>query len=165
MHHLIGKTFRHYRSGVYEGKFVFEEDGLRWFEVDPQTRVELKSIPFEPSMKESLFDFGALEKNLAEFARTKWEGETVTLEDGTRYNRYLPYTGLVDGEERTAYLWAQRGEPPIMDVVTLDGKIIAFIMPGRISSEMLILEGYERLTPWTKYEDPRLSKAEYGIRP
>ncbi len=164
-HNLIGKTFFHYRSGVYEGKVAFDSKELQWAAVDPQTRVQLKYIPFEKHMKESLFDFAELYENLADYANAAWEGEKVTLTNGKRYNRYLTFTGPVDGKQTTSQLWAQRGEPPVMDVVTLDGKVIAFIMPGRISSEMLILEGYEAVTPLTKYQDPMLSKAEYGIRP
>ena len=162
-HNLIGKTFSHYRSGVYEGKFVFDQKKLQWCAVDLQTRVPLKYIPFEKQMKESLFDFVKLYENLANYANASWQGEKVTLSSGTRYNRYLPINGMVAGKAVTAELWAQRGVP-VMDVVTLDGQVIAFIMPGRISSEMLILEGYEAVTPLTKYEDPVLSKAEYGIR-
>lgn len=164
-HHLVGKTFNHYRSGVYEGQFIFDAEQLLWCAVDPQTRMQLKYIPFERQMQQSLFDFVALYENLADYASVDWQGQTVVLPDGTRYNRYLPFTGIVDGKEVTAQLWARRGAPPIMDVVTLDGQIIAFIMPGRISSEMLIVNGYEAVTPFTKYDDPLLSKAEYGIRP
>lgn len=165
VHHLMGKTFSHYRSGVYEGKFVFDQKGLLWCAVDPQTRVQLKQISFEKQMKESLFDFVKLHEGLADYANASWEGEQVTLPNGTRYNRYLPYTGLVEGREITATLWAQRGRPPVMDVMTAQGEVIALIMPGRISSEMLILEGYEAATPLTKYSDPLLSKVEYGIGP
>lgn len=163
-HNLMGKTFSHYRSGVYEGKFIFDEKRLKWCAVDLQTRVELKEIPFEKQMKESLFDFLKLHDSLSNYANASWTGEKVTLPSGKRYNRYLPFTGKVEGKEVTAYLWAQRGEPPVTDVVTLDGKVVAFVMPGRISSEMLVLEGYEAVTPLTKYDDPMLSKAEYGIR-
>lgn len=164
-HYLIGKTFSHYRTGVYEGKFAFDKKGLQWHAVDPQTRVELKRIPFQANMKESLFDFLKLYENLAHYANACWQGEKVTLANGKRYNRHLSYIGLVGGRKVTAQLWAQRGEPPVMDVVTLDEEIIAFVMPGRISSEMLILEGHEDVTPLTKYKNPLLSKAEYGIRP
>ncbi len=163
-HSLLGKTFAHYRTGVYEGRFIFDAQGLKWCAVDPLTRVQLKEISFEPQMKESLFNFTKLYENLAEYATATWEGEKVVLPNGTRYNRYLSLRGQVKGQSTEAQLWAQRGTPPIMDVVTLGGEVIAFIMPGRISSEMLILEGYEGVTPLNKYADPLLSKAEYGIR-
>lgn len=162
-HYFSGKTFALYRSGVYEGKFIFDPKQLYWCAVDPQTRVQLKYIPFEPSMQQSLFDFVKLYKNLADYGSTTWEGDKVFLPNGTRYNRYLNFRGVVHGEEVEAQLWAQRGAPPMLDLVTLDGQVIAFIMPGRISSEMLILEGYEEVTPLTKYADPFLSKVEYGI--
>ncbi|MDD5708746.1 MAG: hypothetical protein PHR35_22760, partial [Kiritimatiellae bacterium] len=157
---LVGKTFRHYRSGVYEGKFVPDKTGFQWSGVDPQTRVQLKHIPFEKQMKESLFDFAKLHENLAAYAAQDWRGDNVTLSSGTRYNRYLPLSGTLAGREVTAQLWAQRGQPPLVDVVTLDGHVIAFVAPGRISSEILVLEGHEALTPLTKYNDPLLSKAE-----
>lgn len=162
---LLGKTFVHYRTGVYEGRFTFGDKQLLWCAVDPLSRAQLKVIPFEAKMKESLFNFEKLYENVADYANTTWEGEKVLLPDGTRYNRYLPISGIVNGKTVEAQLWARRGAPPIMDVVTLDGEIIAFVMPGRISSEMLILEGYEDVTPFKKYADPLLSKVEYGIRP
>ncbi len=162
-HSLTGKTFTLYRSGVYEGKFVMGPKVLEWHGVDPQTRLQLKRIPFEKHMMRSMLDFTKLYENLSDYANAKWEGDSVTV-SGKKYNRYLPFTGTLDGKEQTAYLWAQRGRPPIMDIVTLDGNVIAFVMPGRTSSDMLILEGHEKLTPFTKYEDPLLSKAEYGVR-
>ncbi len=158
-------TFNHYRSGVYEGQFVFGGSELLWLGIDPQTRMHLKRILFDKGMKESLFDLPALHANFAALSSAAWSGETVTLPNGTRYNRYLAFPGTVDGREATGQLWAMRGEPPIMDVVTVAGTVVAFVMPGRISSEMLILEGHESVTPFTKYADPVLSKAEYGIRP
>ncbi len=162
---LSGKTFVHYRSGVYEGKFTFGAEKLEWCAVDLQTRVELKRIPFEEQMKDSLFDFQKLHDSLGDYAGADWSGNTVTLPGGKRYNRYWPIGGLIGGHFVMSHIWAQRGEPPVMDVVTLDGKVIAFVMPGRISSEVLALEGYEAVTPIDKYSDPMLSKAEYGIRP
>ncbi|MBX3142863.1 MAG: CocE/NonD family hydrolase [Trueperaceae bacterium] len=158
-------TFNHYRSGVYEGQFVFGEKELRWLAVDLRTRVQLKTIPFERGMKESLFDLPALHADFGVFRAADWNGDTVTLPDGTRYNRYLTFEGTVSGAPTTGQLWARRGEPPIMDVVTVDGAVVAFIMPGRVSSEMLILDGYESVTPFTKYADPNLSPVEYGIAP
>ncbi len=163
-HYLMGKTFAHYRSGVYEGQFIFDPKQLLWCAVDPQTRIQLKYIPFKQGMKESLFDLTKLYEGLTDYANTAWEGEQVVLPNGTRYNRYLPFIGVVNGKEVETWLWAQRGAPPVMDVVTLDGQVIAFIMPGRISSEMLIEDGYETVTPFIKYADPMLSKVEYGIR-
>lgn len=158
-------TFNHYRSGVYEGRFVFGGERLLWLGVDPQTRMQLKQIPFETSMKESLFDLPGLHAGLATYLETDWSGDTVVLDDGARFNRYREFAGTVNHQAATGVLWARRGEPPIMDVVTVEGRVVAFIMPGRISSEMLVLEGHESVTPFVKYRDPLLSKAEYGIRP
>ncbi len=159
------KRFNHYRSGVYEGQFDFGSDQLNWLAVDPLTRVQLKTIPFSKEMKESLFDLLKLFGDFPTYSDVAWEGDKVELEDGTRYNRYLTFDGVVHGKEATGQLWARRGKPPIMDIVTVEGRVVAFIMPGRISSEMLVLDGYEDVTPFTKYGDARLSQAEYGIRP
>lgn len=158
-------TFNHYRSGVYEGQFVFGSAELNWLAVDPLSRAQLKTIPFKPDMKESLFDLAKLHTEFDTYLHATWAGETVTVKDDVRYNRYLEFHGDVNGKPATGQLWARRGAAPIIDVVTVDGQVVAFIMPGRISSEMLILDGYESVTPFTKYQDPMLSKAEYGIRP
>ncbi|HLR45860.1 MAG TPA: CocE/NonD family hydrolase, partial [Deinococcales bacterium] len=157
-------TFNHYRSGVYEGKFIFGGEDLTWLAVDPRSRMQLKEIPFTAGMKESLFNLEKLQEEYSTYTQATWSGDRVELPDGSRYNRHLEFTGEVDGQATTGQLWARRGKPPIMDVVTVEGRIVAFIMPGRISSEMLIREGYEHVTPFTKYADPNLSEAAYGIR-
>ena len=161
----MSTIFNHYRSGVYEGKFEFGGDTLNWQAVDLQSRAQLKTIPFDKSMKESLFDLEALQRDFAMLTGADWSGDRVTLADGARYNRHLTFDGEVNGVTTTGQLWARRGDPPIMDIVTVGGEVVAFIMPGRISSEMLIREGYEEVTPFRKYSDPLLSRAEYGIRP
>src|SRR5690606_33538724 len=107
MDSLFGCAFNHYRSGVYEGQFIFEKDKIIWCPVDPQTRVQLKQIAFQPHMKPSLFDFVQLKERLELYARARWEGDRVTLPDGTRYNRYVPLFGEVAGREMEACLWAQ----------------------------------------------------------
>lgn len=164
MHNEKKQVFNHYRSGVFEGKFIFGTPELNWLAVDPLTRVQLREIPFKASMKESLFNFEQLHGDWNTYAEADWQGEHVELRDGARYNRYLEFPGEVNGQKVTGQLWARRGKPPIMDIVTLAGRPVAFIMPGRISSEMLILEGHEDVTPFTKYADPRLSEIAYGIR-
>lgn len=158
------QLFNHYRSGVFEGQFELDTPELNWLAVDPITRVQLRTIPFNKNMRESLFDLEKLHTDYSDYTQTDWTGETTELPSGKRYNRYLTFTGEVNGKETTGQLWAQRGEAPIMDVVTVDDQVIAFIMPGRISSEMLILEGYESVTPFRKYENPHLSSVEYGIQ-
>ncbi len=162
--YLFGKLFNLYRCGVYEGKFSFNAKEIEIWNVDPATRVQLKRIKYEKHMKETLFDIEGLYKNLGAYVNGSWEGEKVILENKKEYRSHLTFEQEINGEILTSTLWAQRKAPPIIDVVTVKGQIVAFVMPGRISSEILVLEGYEGLTPLKKYEEPALSKVEYGIK-
>ncbi|MEG0805751.1 MAG: CocE/NonD family hydrolase [Lachnospiraceae bacterium] len=161
--YLQNQTFCHYISGVYQGKFRFGENQLIWDECDTRTRVQLKEIEFTQTRYPSLFDFHQLYNTLNLYTDESWSQDKQVLKNGALYNRYLTFDGIVNGQEVTGQLWAMRGEPPVMDIVTVEGKVAAFIMTGRISQEYLILEGYESVTPHIKYDDNRLSKVEYGI--
>lgn len=66
------------------------------------------------------------------------------------------------GKEVTSQVWAMRKDTAL-DIVTVDGRIIAFVAPNRYGMEVLVAEGYEALTPLVVYEDPLLSKPEFGV--
>lgn len=66
------------------------------------------------------------------------------------------------GKEMTSQVWAMRKDTAL-DIVTVDGRIIAFVAPNRYGMEVLVAEGYEALTPLVVYDEPLLSKPEFGV--
>lgn len=146
-HYLLDRRFDIYFSGVYNGNITFKETYVELCDVDRKTRAQLKREPFDKNKKNTLIDYPLIHSKLAAYADCKWEGEKVTLADGSIYSKYLTATGIVDGKEVTSQLWAQRKSTGVLDIVTVDGEIVAFSNPGRVSSEIAVVPGYEKLTP------------------
>lgn len=162
-HSLLDRTFDIYFSGFYNGSITFKEKLVEVCNIDRRTRVQLKREPFDKNKKHTMIDYDNIHKEISAYAECKWEGDRVTLSNGSVYSRYLTFTDKVDGKEVTSQLWAQRKTQGVMDIITVDGEIVAFSNPGRVSSEIAVVKGYENLTPLVKYDDPLLSKAEYGV--
>ena len=168
MNYLTGKVFSTYFSGVPNGKIIFHDTMPVMCSMDRRTRVLLKEdrlFPRAPgqSPAQTMIDYYKLFQDLSAYTECAWEGERVRLSNGAEYSRYLTFTGLVNGETVTSQLWAHRKTSECIDVLTVDGKVIGFSHPGRISSEVTVLEGYEAVTPLVKFDDPLLSKVAYGV--
>ncbi len=163
MNYLHNMTFNMYFSGVYNGQITFGEKGLTVCDVDRRTRAQLKTAPYVKEKKPTLIDYSAIYKDLAAYAECKWDSDRVELSNKKIYSRYLTFSGIIDGKEVTTQLWAQRKQQGVLDIITCDGKIVGFSNPGRISSEIAIVPGYEKLTPLTRFDDPLMSKPLYGV--
>lgn len=162
--YLKNERFNLYHGGVYYGQVIFKDQLIEVLPVDRKTRVQLKEIPLKEAKDfKCLIDLNGLYKDLDAYASELWENEKITLSNGSPYNKYKYF----EGENITGTLWARRkvqGEfrpQQNIDVVTIDGQIVAFIMTGRGTMEILVKENYESVTPLSKYEN--LSKAVYGI--
>ena len=160
---ITGKTFNIYFSGVYNGCVTFTEKGVQVCDVDRRTRAMLKTEPFDKTKKRTMIDYLKIQEQLKVYSDAKWEGERVKLSNGNEYSRYITFTASVNGAETTSQLWAQRKSSEAIDIITVNGEIAAFSHPGRISSEIAVLPGYEKITPLIKFDDPLLSKPAYGI--
>lgn len=168
MSYLTGKVFNTYFSGVPNGKIIFGEKNAIMCPMDRRTRVQLKEdviLPRTPgrAIAETMIDYEKLYHNLSAYTECTWDQDRLTLSNGAVYSRYLTYTGEANGETVTVQHWAQRKVAGCIDVFTVEGKVIGFCNPGRICSEITVLEGYERVTPLTRFDDPLLSKPEYGV--
>lgn len=168
MNYLTDRVFRTYFSGVPNGSIIFREKGPVMCALDRRTRAQLKEAPISPrepgrAIAETMIDYEKLARELSVYTDQAWDQDRITLSNGAVYSRYLTYTGTVAGKEVTAQLWAQRKTASCMDILTVDGKIIGFSHPGRICSEVTVLEGYESVSPLVKFDDPLLSKVEYGV--
>ena len=112
-----------------------------------------------------MIDYERLFRELDAYVGCAWDQDELTLKNGAVYSRHITYTGTVEGKTVTAQLWCQRKSHGCMDILTVDQKIIGFINPGRICSEITVLAGYESVTPLTRFDDPLLSKVAYGVNP
>lgn len=160
--YLLNETFKLYHGGIYNGKVVFKDDYIEILPVDKKSRVQLKEIPLEEAERfHHVINLKQIHKELSFYKNCKWENEKEILENGQIYNKYLRYKH----EEIEAILWARRKLDyenfSNIDVLTSEGKVIGFIMTGRLVMEILIKEGYEKVTPLDKYNN--LSKNKYGI--
>ncbi len=158
---LFETAFAFYCAGVYTGRVRFRPDGVRLAGVDLRQRTQLQedwvleSAPYALKLTE-------LQKHLRDYDEAEWSGDDVRLAHGARFIPSAELEGSKDGHAATAQLWARRDDTAV-DVVTLDGRVIAFVMPYRYGMEVLVKEGLESLTPLTVYDDPQLSKPLYGV--
>ena len=170
MNSLTDKVFHTYFSGVPNGSIIFREKKAVMCAIDRRTRVQLKEAPILPreegrAIAETMIDYEKLFRELDAYVGCAWDQDELTLKNGAVYSRHITYTGTVEGKTVTAQLWCQRKSHGCMDILTVDQKIIGFINPGRICSEITVLAGYESVTPLTRFDDPLLSKVAYGVNP
>lgn len=170
MNYLTDKVFHTYFSGVPNGSIIFREKKAVMCAIDRRTRVQLKEAPILPreegrAIAETMIDYEKLFRELDAYVGCAWDQDEMTLKNGAVYSRHITYTGTVEGKTVTAQLWCQRKSHGCMDILTVDQKIIGFINPGRICSEITVLAGYESVTPLTRFDDPLLSKVAYGVNP
>ena len=170
MNYLTDKVFHTYFSGVPNGSIIFREKKAVMCAIDRRTRVQLKEAPILPreegrAIAETMIDYEKLFRELDAYVGCAWDQDELTLKNGAVYSRHITYTGKVEGKTVTAQLWCQRKSHGCMDILTVDQKIIGFINPGRICSEITVLAGYESVTPLTRFDDPLLSKVAYGVNP
>ncbi len=161
--YLMNKAFNIYISGVYDGQVLFSEKELELCNVDRKTQVQLKRKPFTKDKKASLIDYHHIYKDIEIYTGCKWEDDVIVLSNGSQYHKYSTIEKEIDGKNKTAQIWAQRKSHGVTDIITVDNEIIAFYNPGRVHSEIAVIPGYESITPLAKYDDPLLSKAEYGV--
>lgn len=170
MNYLTDKVFHTYFSGVPNGSIIFREKKAVMCAIDRRTRVQLKEAPILPreegrAIAETMIDYEKLFRELDAYVGCAWDQDEMTLKNGAVYSHHITYTGTVEGKTVTAQLWCQRKSHGCMDILTVDQKIIGFINPGRICSEITVLAGYESVTPLTRFDDPLLSKVAYGVNP
>ena len=164
MNYLTDKVFHTYFSGVPNGSIIFREKKAVMCAIDRRTRVQLKEAPILPreegrAIAETMIDYERLFRELDAYVGCAWDQDELTLKNGAVYSRHITYTGTVEGKTVTAQLWCQRKSHGCMDILTVDQKIIGFINPGRICSEITVLAGYESVTPLTRFDDPQIASA------
>ncbi|MBB2482248.1 CocE/NonD family hydrolase [Bacillus sp. APMAM] len=162
MRNYLNQTvFHYYCAGVYEGKIQFKENQIMHSKVDMRRRTQMQENVLSSDVKANI-PFQKIHKNLAFYSNQEWSGERVCLENGDFYQRHVQYRGVVNGKDRISQVWALRNDTAL-DIVTVGEEVIAFVCPNRNGMEVIVKEGYEKLTPLVVYDDPLLSKSEYGI--
>ncbi|ASA23719.1 CocE/NonD family hydrolase [Paenibacillus donghaensis] len=159
--YLHNTSFNFYCSGIYTGKIHFTEQQVMHAKVDLRRRTQMQDNVLD-GLVSYVLPLQKILENIAVYAKTEWVKEEVVLENGAVYQKHISYEAMIAGTLRTSQVWALRNQTAL-DIVTLDGEIIAFLTPNRYGMELIIKDGYEQLTPLTVYQDPLLSQAEYGI--
>jgi uncharacterized protein len=159
--YLNETIFYYYCAGVYEGKIQFKEKQIMHSKVDMRQRTQMQENVLSDYLKVNI-PFQKIYENLTMYSNAEWVGDDVRLNNGDCYQKYVQYHAEVDSKELTSQVWAYRNDTAL-DVVTVDGEIIAFVCPNRNGMEIIVKKGYERLTPLVIYDDPLLSKPEFGI--
>ncbi|OCT15841.1 hypothetical protein A8709_09435 [Paenibacillus pectinilyticus] len=154
-------SYKLYAAGVYEGKIRFTESAILHAKVDPRRRTQMQ----ENVLAEQagyILPLHKIKENQSHYAAAEWQGDAVTLGNGELYLKHIQYTAEVEGKEVTSQVWALRKDTAL-DIVTVDGCIVAFVAPNRYGMEVLVVDGYESVTPLVEYRDPLLSAAQYGV--
>ncbi|WP_066068983.1 CocE/NonD family hydrolase [Neobacillus soli] len=159
--YLNQTVFHYYCAGVYEGKIQFTDQQIMHHKVDRRRRTQMQENVLSADLKANL-PFQKIYANLSVYANTEWSGDEVRLSNGDCYQKHLNYQAEIDGQHIRSQVWAYRKETAV-DVVTVDGRVVAFVCPNRNGMEVIAQEGYVTLTPLAQYDDPLLSKSEYGI--
>ncbi|OME70062.1 hypothetical protein BSK65_14255 [Paenibacillus odorifer] len=159
--YLNTTTFNFYCSGIYSGKIHFTEQQIMLAKVDPRRRTQMQYNALDGQFK-TVLPFQKIHEHMGAYAKAEWVNDEVVLSNGDLYQKHIQYQAVLDGRELTSQVWALRKETAL-DIVTLDGEIIAFLMPNRYGIELIVKAGYETLTPLVVYDDPLLSKPEYGV--
>jgi putative CocE/NonD family hydrolase len=154
-------NYKLYAAGVFEGTIRFTESAILHAKVDPRRRTQMQ----ENVLAETagyILPLGKIKLNQSHYAGAEWQGDAVTLGNGELYQKHIQYTAEVEGKVVTSQVWALRKDTAL-DIVTVDGVVVAFIAPNRYGMEVLVVEGYETVTPLREYADPLLSAAQYGV--
>lgn len=162
MSNYLNETiFNYYCAGVYEGKIKFCETKIMHSKVNKRQRTQMQENVLAEDFQANL-PIRKIHSNLSFYARADWSGDEVLLENENYYKKHISYKATIENKEQTSQVWAFRNDTAV-DVVTLSGQVIAFVCPNRNGMEILVKEGHEALTPLVVYDDPNLSKPEFGI--
>jgi putative CocE/NonD family hydrolase len=159
-----------YCAGVFDGQVHFTRDQLLFSFMDQKSRflgTPQAAGPGSPPASGDfmILPFEQIRQKFPEYAGAAWSAGEVTLPCGDLYRKHITITGEVEGKTRTAQVWAQRKAEPPVDIITLEGKVIAFALAHRYGLEVAVRRGFEALTPLAQYRDPalNLSSPDYGI--
>lgn len=145
--YLINTDFVIYKSGIYDGILRFTEKNIQISRIDKKTRVQLGFEEYKSNNKPYKLDFyNKIFRNINFFNKTKWEEDKVILQNGDVYNKYISFTDEINGKEVISELWIEKNSYDVMDIITVDKKIVAFISPSRTTTEILVMKDYRKVT-------------------
>lgn len=156
-------NFRFYCSGVYTGKIRFAGQRVMFAKIEARRRTQLQENVLDERAAYVL-PFRSILNDIESYAKANWQHaeDELTLNNGDKYRKHINYEHEVEGRTIRSEVWA-KASGTALDIVTADGQIIAFLTPNRYGIELIVKAGYEKLTPLVVYDDPMLSKPEYGV--
>ncbi|KQL45932.1 hydrolase [Brevibacillus choshinensis] len=160
-----GTTFGYYQSGIQVADIRFA-DGEVWERIIGWED-RAADGPFEQLTEDEAgyeLPLSDLSKKLVEWKQIDWDREEVVFpQSGDHYQRHVRIDGIVEGEQKQAWVWAVREASQPIDLIICDNEVIAFVLTGRGDSVVLVKTGWEDLTPLKLWQDPLLSQASYGV--
>ncbi|MBL5873033.1 CocE/NonD family hydrolase [Bacillus sporothermodurans] len=133
----------YYVSGILQAKIRMGE------------KIEIRAI--NKNMNSCVFSLEKIQNILHEARHVNWtESETVLLNSGEQFTRYEKVSDSV-------WIYAMTGEKQPIDLVIELNQIIAFLYHEGVDSAVLVVPGYEHLTPLKMWNDPLLSRASFEI--
>lgn len=162
---LTEQKFIYYKSGIHIADIIFNQDGIIHQKKDIETNQW--SHPEILQEEDKTYEIPLIEiwKHFSELQSTDWDSSSdIELSWGHCYQRYLKMEGIVEGEKRESWIWAQRRVKFPLDIVVGNNQVIGFILIKRDSCIILVRPGYENLTPLKYWNDPLLSRADHAVK-
>ena len=150
------KFFTYYRAGVAMARFKIVDGQVSCMARNMTTMAYEAPTSFHPSMAPFSQD---LDKRLAD--ALAWIQGTTCILDG--YEKSENICGKVGDTFVSAELYVQKYGNNPLDIVVLDGEVIACLDNERNYLGILVQDGYEGLTPQKEYENAHLSQPTAGI--
>ncbi|MED4584403.1 CocE/NonD family hydrolase [Brevibacillus choshinensis] len=161
-----GTTFGYYQSGIQVAVIRFA-DGKVWEQIIGWETGRAADGPFEQLTEDEAgyeLPLSDLSKKLVGWKQIDWDREKVVFpQSGGHYQRHVRIDGIVEGEQKQAWVWAVREASQPIDLIICDNEVIAFVLTGRGDSVVLVKTGWEDLTPLKLWQDPLLSQASSGV--
>ncbi|MED4751909.1 CocE/NonD family hydrolase [Brevibacillus choshinensis] len=161
-----GTTFGYYQSGIQVAVIRFA-DGKVWKQIIGWETGRAADGPFEQLTEDEAgyeLPLSDLSKKLVGWKQIDWDREKVVFpQSGGHYQRHVRIDGIVEGEQKQAWVWAVREASQPIDLIICDNEVIAFVLTGRGDSVVLVKTGWEDLTPLKLWQDPLLSQASSGV--
>lgn len=103
-------------------------------------------------------------KNINEMKKIDWHTDEEILCCGNKYKKFMELKAVIDGRNRTAWIWSLMDVQCPVDVIVEDNDVIGFVYTNMQGCSVLVKPGLEKLTPLTLWDDPMLSKADHLVK-
>lgn len=158
--------FKLYRSGIHLADIYYKENGISYSHRDIYSNTWSRVKEFKQADNQHLEDYGLDFLEIHESIKSCNELNFSSLNGFQLNKRIYERYSRAEADTCNGYgiIWAERQRKFPLDIVTAGQSVIGFILSKRAECIILVLEGYECFTPLRSWENPLLSKAEFGVK-